>query len=216
MVPVTASLLLNFPHLFHRYTRMTVSMVWSGAGFVLFLVLFLAIGAPVKSYILEHELSHLLVAVLSGIRIRRVSFKRSDAYVKTERINLFIALLPYSLPLYTIVIILIFRVTLLFTPTPAVGRVFFLLVGMSLSFHFLATAYYMLLDQPDLRRYGYFSSLVLIVTWAVVIMALIFAMMFEKVSVLPYLRAALTDAGSIYRAVFEFLARGARKAAFFT
>jgi hypothetical protein len=208
MVPVTASLLLNFPLLFHHYSALNVTMIWSIVGFVVFILLFFTFGAPVKSYILEHELSHLLIAVLSGIRVRSVSFKVTDAYVRTDRINPFIALVPYSLPLYSLVIILLFKMTVLITQSSAVRGVFYILIGMSLSFHFVATIHYLHLDQPDLRRYGYFSSLILIVTWATVIIALILAMMFERVSVFHYFRVSLGDAGSMYRAVIEFLTNG--------
>jgi len=207
LIPYTASLILNIPLLFKGYNSLLPSMVWSIAGFFLFVILFFIFGAPVKSYILEHELSHMLFAVLSGTKIRRVSFSRSNAYVKTDRVNLFIALAPYSLPLYTLFVILVYKIVQLLSRSIVVSHLFYLVFGMTLSFHFIATIHYLQLDQPDMRRYGTFPSMIFIVTWAIILLALIFALMFEEVQVLFYFRMSIRDTGDLYRSIVKLVTR---------
>jgi len=173
-------------------------MLWAIGGFVLFLLLFMLFGAPVKSYILEHELSHIVFALLSGIRIRTVSVKSSNAYVRTDRINIFIALAPYSLPLYTVILVALFRLITHFTASTVLAAPFYLLFGTTLSFHFLATIHYVQLEQPDMRRYGYFSSLVFIATWSILILTVILRFMFIDIQLACYFQRTLRETYLLY------------------
>jgi len=173
-------------------------MLWAIGGFVLFLVLFMLFGAPVKSYILEHELSHIVFALLSGIRIRSVSVKSNNAYVRTDRINIFIVLAPYSLPLYTVILVALFRLITHFTASTVLAALFYLLFGATLSFHFVATIHYIQLEQPDMRRYGYFSSLVFIAIWSILILTVILRFMFIDIQLACYFQRTLRETYLLY------------------
>jgi hypothetical protein len=180
-------------------------MIWTGLGFVFFVLVFFLFGAPVKTYILEHELSHILVAVMSGTKIRRVSFHARNAYVRTDRVNLFMALVPYSLPLYTLFVILLMKLIQQFTQALLIMGLLYFIAGLTLSFHFVATIYYLQLEQPDTQRYGSFASLILVTTWAIIILVLVLALMFEDVQVMLFFRLSIADAGVIYRRIAEYL-----------
>ena len=182
-------------------------MIWAICGFVLFLILFTVFGAPVKSYILEHELSHMIFALLSGVRISSVSFKRSNAYVKTDRINIFIALAPYSLPLYTVMLVILYRLIRHIAMSPFADSVFCFLFGVTLSFHFIATIHYIQLDQPDMKRYGYFSSVVFITTWSIVIISIMLAFMFSDIQFILYFRSSLRETIQIYTWLIDLFNR---------
>jgi hypothetical protein len=173
-------------------------MFWAIGGFVLFLLLFMLFGAPVKSYILEHELSHVVFALLSGIRVHSVSVKSSNAYVRTDRINIFIVLAPYSLPLYTVILVALFRLVTHFTASTALVALFYLLFGVTLSFHFVATIHYIQLEQPDMRRYGYFSSLVFIATWSILILTVILRFLFIDIQLARYFQSTLRETYLMY------------------
>ncbi len=201
ILPLTVSLLINIPDLFANYNRLTSEMLFTCGGFSLFIFLFFLFGPPVKSYILEHELSHLLFAFLSGIEVKKFSIKDSEGYVKTERINIIIALAPYSLPLYTLFIIIIYRILVVFYRSNILASIFYFIIGITISFHIIATIHYLQLDQPDLKRYGYFSSLVFILTWSLFILSLIFALLFERVELIRYLRISLFQCINFYRGV---------------
>jgi hypothetical protein len=167
-------------------------------GFVLFLLVFMFFGAPVKSYILEHELSHVLFALLSGIRVRRVSIKSSNAYVKTDRINMLIALAPYALPLYTVILVALHRLLRYVAESAVLESLFYFLYGTTLSFHFIATIHYIQLEQPDLRRYGYFTSLVFIATWSLLILTVILRLMFSDIQLSYFMEKCLRETYEVY------------------
>jgi len=197
-VPALVALLVNFPTLFLTCRRLTFEMLWSVIGFSVFLPFYFLAGAPVRSYILEHELSHVLFAVFSGVRVRGVSFKKERAYVKTQKINILIALAPYSFPLYTFILVLIYRVIVIFYTNRLLTALFYFLSGISLSFHIVATLHYLQLDQPDVKRYGYVPSLMIIFTWSLILLSLLFALMFREVELAVYYRNVLHDVRVLY------------------
>jgi hypothetical protein len=204
ILPFTVALILNLPDLFSRYDRVTEKMLSSIGGFVLFVVLFLFFGPPVKSYILEHELSHIVFAFLSGVRVRQVVIRKHDGYVKTEKVNLVIALAPYSLPLYTLFVFVIYRTVSVFHDGTLLGLCFYSLLGLTLAFHLVATVHYLQLDQPDLSRYGYFPSLIMIFTWSLVILALVLALLFERVEVFRYFKNIAKQGAFFYQTVVRY------------
>jgi hypothetical protein len=201
ILPFTVSLFIHLPDLFSDYEHVTREM-WLGlAGFFFFFILFFIFGPPVRSYIVEHELSHILFALLSGVRIKKVVIGKSDGYVKTEKVNLLIALAPYSLPLYTLCIFIVFKLIMLVNRSALVSLVFYFILGTTMAFHIITTIHYLQLDQPDLKRYGYFTSLVFIFTWSLVVLSLILALLYTRVELLYYLQVSAMHAMDFYRGV---------------
>ena len=152
-----------------------------------------------RSYILEHELSHILFAFLSGVKVKKVVVRKSEGYVKTQKVNLLIALAPYSLPLYTLFVFIVYRIVMIFHQSVLVSSIFYSLMGVTMAFHIITTIHYLQLDQPDLKRYGYFSSLVFIFTWSLVVISLILALLYKKVELFSYLRASQIHAVEFYK-----------------
>jgi len=202
-IPFSVSLLLNVPSLFTNYTTFTHEMLWMSIGFLVFLLFFFLFGAPVKSYILEHELSHVLFALMSGVKVKDVSLKSDRAWVKTERVTIFIALAPYSLPLYTLILIILYKLISIIYKNRVLLIIVYFLLGISLSFHIVATIHYIQLDQPDMKRYGYFSSLVLIFTWSLIILALLCALIFDEIELVNYFRISLSNALDMYSMILH-------------
>lgn len=198
-----ASSLLSFPVLFSSYTVVLPTMVSAVAGFGLFLMVFALTGPPVKSYILEHELSHLIFALASGIRVKEVSLGKSRAYVKTDRVNIFVALFPYAFPLYSLFIIGIYRIAGLFFQNSIFRLSIFFLFGLSVCFHIVSTIHYIQLDQPDLRRYGYFPSLVLIFFWEIVVLAVMLSFMLEKIQLIQFFLTFIKGGMEIYSNMYS-------------
>ena len=201
VLPFTVGFILNLPVLFTRYDGISGTMLAGIGGFVFFVVLFLLFGPPVKSYILEHELSHVVFAFLSGVKVKQVVIRKHDGYVKTEKVNLVIALAPYSLPLYTLFTYVVYRAVARLHDGIVLRLFFYFLLGLTLAFHLVATVHYLQLDQPDLKRYGYFPSLVMIFTWSLVILAFISALLFPQVEVFRYLKNSATQGVLFYRTV---------------
>jgi hypothetical protein len=204
IIPLLISLAVDIPVLFKKYQHFTNEMIFSSSGFMIFVVIFFLFGPPVKSYILEHELSHVLFAFISGVKIKSMSIKKNEGFIRTEKINIVIALAPYSFPLYTIALTLIYKILKLFFMSPILSGIFYFLMGITLSFHVIATIHYVQIDQPDMKRYGYFSSLVFIFTWSLIVTALTLALMFEDVEVIEYFTKVSTHTYQFYERVFSF------------
>jgi hypothetical protein len=199
LIPLAVALLLNFPVLFSGYRRLTPGMIWFMAGFGFFAVVFLLFGPPVKTYVLEHELTHILAAWMTGVRVKRVSLNRNKPYVQTDRVNLFIALIPFALPLYALLLGLAYRLLGRYVPYPFFSATLFFLTGAALCFHLMATVHYLQLEQPDVRRYGTFASLVLVFLWALTVLSLMSALLFERVHLIAYFKRSFSDTWLMYR-----------------
>jgi hypothetical protein len=205
ITPLSVSFFINIPELFSSYTTIPNEMFVCCGGFILFFISFFLFGPPVKSYIIEHELSHVLFALLSGAKVKHMSLRREGGYIKTDKVNIIVSLAPYSLPLYTIFIIGVHKILSYVIASNILSLSLYFLFGVSLSFHIIATIHYIQIEQPDLKRYGYFSSLIFIFTWSIVIIAVLLALMFEKIEIVEYLTKSIVDAGRFYKNILLFL-----------
>lgn len=127
-------------------------MVAAGVAAAVFV--FWALPAPVRLYVLAHELTHALWGALLGARISGLRVSGSGGHVKLSQSNWLIALAPYFFPLYTFVIILAYYILLIFFDLRPYALVWLGLVGFTLGFHFVFTIYALAQDQQDVRDYG--------------------------------------------------------------
>lgn len=129
------------------------------AGVAAAALVFWALPAPVRLYVLAHELTHALWGALLGARISGMRVSRSGGYVKLSQNNWLIALAPYFFPFYTFVVILAYYVLLIFFDLRPYALVWLGLVGFTLGFHVVFTIYALAQDQQDVREYGRVFSL---------------------------------------------------------
>lgn len=108
-------------------------------------------------YVLAHELTHAVAAWMSGYRIHRFVVGVDGGHVDMSESNLFVALAPYVLPLYALLVILAYRLWLwrFGTGSAASHEAFLLALGAALSFHWVFTiAALATVRQPDLALAG--------------------------------------------------------------
>ncbi len=202
LVPIILALLLNFPVLFSAYHSLKETMIFALSGFVFFTIFYYVIGQPVRTYIIAHELTHVIFAILTGRSVKKISFKRSNSYVKTSGTNVFISLGPYVLPLYSIIIILIYKLLYMFNGSSRlISVICYFIAGAGYSFHILSTLHYLKYDQPDMKRYGYFFSLTFVIIWLIIISSFLFWLMFPDVDLGGYLLNVLRDTARIYQQI---------------
>jgi hypothetical protein len=128
-----------------------------GAG--IWVVLFLFLGRPLRSYILAHELTHLLAAWMSGVRAGRLRVGAEGGSVEVAKSSWWIALAPYIIPFYTLLVLAIHAVaSLRWDPVHWVRALPFVL-GVSWSFHITFTVAALLQGQSDLHPYGWLGAL---------------------------------------------------------
>ncbi len=142
-------------------------------GLVLWVIAFFSLPRPVWLYVWAHEMTHAIFTILCGGKVRHFHVTAKGGHVLTDKNNILIALSPYFIPLYTLILVPtclllgnLFDLTMRL-PLPG-GFGFrplwgvFLLIGLSWGFHLTFTLWMIGKDQPDLRINGFFFSITLI------------------------------------------------------
>lgn len=151
---------------------------WLGAGvYFLFQFIFLK---PLKTYVFGHELTHALAGVLSGARIKKFNVSETGGSVVMTKTNLWIALSPYFVPMYTVIALCLYGIASRFWPVAPYYDWFLFAVGFTLSFHFALTHYALLQGQKDLESFGVFFSTVFILLVNGVVVAAILKLLFPQ------------------------------------
>jgi hypothetical protein len=143
------------------------------AGVVLWLLLYFTLPRPVRSYVLAHELTHALWGWLLGARVHGIQFSRHGGQAQLSKTNVLIALAPYFCPFYTVVVIAAYGLSALCWNVRPYALFWLGLVGLTWSFHITFTVSTLRIEQPDLRLYGAFFSLVLIYLLNVIVLAVL-------------------------------------------
>ena len=132
------------------------------AGFALFLVLWICRAAPLRLYVLGHELTHALCGLCFGAIPTNLRVSLKGGSVTLTKSNVWITLSPYFFPFWTAVVGLVALIVRCFvSPLPFTGAWLFV-VGFTLGLHVCFTLRAILQEQPDLQEYGYVFSYVLI------------------------------------------------------
>ncbi len=112
-------------------------------------------GALRTVYVLGHELTHALAAWMSGESVHSFKVGSSRGHVEVSRSNVFIALAPYCIPVYSVLAVAGYRLLIEWRPEYSREWLFPLLMGLTLAFHMIYT-----FDclwgrrQPDLAAAG--------------------------------------------------------------
>ena len=150
------------------------SVLWAFvAGYALWLIVFAFLPKPMRTYVLGHELTHAIWALLMGARVGGLKVKKTGGQVRTSKTNWFIALAPYFFPFYAIVFIGLFLLAHAIWNLAAYLWVLFFLVGLGWSFHVTFTLMMLLtVKQPDVTSQGVVFSVVVIYCMNLLLMTL--------------------------------------------
>lgn len=146
-------------------------------GFVLWVAMFTLFPRPVRSYILAHELTHALWGLLMGASIAKISVKEDHGSVVLSKTNFLITLAPYFFPLYTVMVIVLYYLLMLFYPVERFHLWWLGLVGLTWGFHLTFTVSALLQRQSDIRDQGrlfsysviYLANVLGICLWVVMV-----------------------------------------------
>jgi hypothetical protein len=132
-------------------------------GYALWLMVFVLLPQPIRTYVLGHELTHALWALLMGARVSGLRVGKSGGQVRTSKSNWAIVLAPYFFPFYAMLFIGLFFLVNVFWSMADYGWVLFFLVGLGWSFHVTFTLMTLLtVSQPDVQSQGVVFSVVVI------------------------------------------------------
>lgn len=133
------------------------------AGYVLWLVIFVALPKPTRTYVLGHELTHAFWALLMGARVGGLKVGKSGGQVQTSKTNWFITLAPYFFPFYAMLFMGLFFGAHAIWGLWDYLWVLFFLVGLGWSFHVTFTLMVLFsTGQPDVKSQGILFSAVVI------------------------------------------------------
>jgi Peptidase M50B-like len=143
------------------------------AGAFTYLTMHLMFRKPIFSYVIAHELTHALFAVLFGGSVKSLQASERGGRVMVTKSNFIITLAPYFFPLYTSIAFLLYGAAIAaHAGTTAIN----LLIGISgaaFSFHIVLTFIFLQADQSDIREQGVFFSYPLIYLFNIAFAALI-------------------------------------------
>lgn len=146
---------------------------------------------PLTSYVIGHELTHILGVWFSRGKIHSVKIGRHGGMVKTDKINLWTALLPYIFPIYTVLVLgIYFILSILWNMSMYYNWMVFIL-GVTWAFHFWMTIYVLRLNQPDIRYGGFLFSMVTIFTINILILALLLVFVSPELSILDFIHQSV-------------------------
>jgi len=132
-------------------------------GYALWLVIFVALPKPIRTYVLGHELTHALWALFMGARVSDLRVGKSGGQVRTSKSNWAIVLAPYFFPFYAMLFIALFYLVNAFWSLADYGWVLFFLIGLGWSFHVTFTLMTLVtVSQPDVQSQGVVFSAVVI------------------------------------------------------
>ena len=155
-----------------------------GAGYFLWLAIFIFLPKPVRTYVLGHELTHALWALLMGARVSGLRVRKTCGQVRTSKTNWVISLAPYFFPFYAMLFMAGFFLAHAIWNLSAHFGVLFFLIGLGWSFHVTFTIMVLFtVSQPDVKAEGALFSAVVIYLMNLLTMTLTAALLSRSLPV---------------------------------
>lgn len=151
--------------------------MWGIAGYV---VLHLLFYKPTYLYVLGHETVHAGMAWLFGGKIKSFKVSEKGGSVATDKSNVVIELGPYFVPIYAIIISVIYF--LISSSYNIDSSLFIFLIGFALALHMVSTIEVMKIRQPDIMKSGYFFSIIMVYVLNIVVISVLFGLLFPTFS----------------------------------
>lgn len=148
-------------------------------------------------YVLGHELTHALAALVSLGKVQALRIDLDGGYVETDADNIIIALSPYFVPLWMCCWLLVLWAANAIYPFPEWRAWFYAGLGFWWSFHIYWTVWVIPREQPDMLENGLLFSLLLILVMNIAILLLILYC-FGLLAPAAYGQDFLTAAGHIW------------------
>lgn len=149
-------------------------------GILAYIFLDALVHRPMWFYVFGHELTHALSALLSGAKVHSFKASSKGGEVRLSKSNVFVALSPYILPIYTGFVVALYAILRHWWPGQTLTQGFQFFMGFSVAFHLALTFHAVHLRQPDLKVVGIFLSVVLIAVGNFLILGFLGVSLFKK------------------------------------
>lgn len=153
---------------------------------------------PLRSYVLGHELTHVLGVWLFRGRIHGLRINRRGGVVKADRTNIWIRLAPYFFPIYTVLVLGIWLLVSIAWDLSRYYSIVVFMLGLTWAFHLWMTMHILRQNQPDIRDSGIVFSLVFIYTLNLLILTFLIVFISPELTVRNFLTAGWQKIGECY------------------
>lgn len=165
---------------FQRFSSLYVPFL---LGVICYTLTYPVFKKPLSSYVIGHELTHVLGIWLSRGKIHSIRIAKSGGMVKADRINIWTALLPYFFPIYTVIILGVYFLLSIFLDMSRFYNWMVFILGLTWAFHFWMTIYVLRYNQPDIRYSGFLFSMVVIFTINIITLTLLLTFISPELSI---------------------------------
>lgn len=181
LVPLAYAASVAVYFLYQTSVEESLGAGWEGwalpVGFLAWVAVFFILPRPIRTYVLAHELTHALWAILMGGRVGKMKVRKSGGHVELTKTNFIITLAPYFFPFYTVLAIAAYYLAGIWLDVEAYRLWWLAVVGFTWSFHFTFTIQMLSEHQPDIQEHGrifsyltiYIMNLLVIGIWMIIV-----------------------------------------------
>ena len=202
-MPIAAGASIAFYKNFLLVKELSVSINYFIGGIITYAAIHLLFYKPTFLYVLGHEAVHAGASWIFGGKIKGFKVSKEGGSVATDKTNIVVELSPYFIPVYAIIVTLVY---FLIASSYAInGSVFVFLIGFTLSFHLISTVEAMKLKQPDFMKTGHLFSIVLVYILNIIVISGIFSLLFPSFSMKRFFVDIFLSSKEMYMAVLRQL-----------
>lgn len=202
-IPLTYGVTAAFYNNFILIKELALSLNYFTWGIASYVILHLLFYKPTYLYVLGHESVHAGLAWIFGGKIKSFKVSEDGGSVGTDKSNFVIELGPYFIPIYAIIITIIYFVVA--SSYNINGGLFVFLIGFTLAMHMISTIEVMKIRQPDIVKSGYLFSIVLVYILNIIVISFIFSLMFQAFSMNKFFIDLWDQSKYIYLALYRQL-----------
>ncbi len=169
-----------------------------GAGFFTWLVIFFFLPRTMWLYVLGHEFTHAIAAMIAGGKVSAFHVSAKGGHVITDRVNWWITLSPYFVPIYALIWMALWLTVDFYHPLRAWQPILYFGIGVFWCFHLTFTISMMHLRQTDLTSQGYIFSAVVIALVNLLALLVFFALLAHELTLAGAGELFLHRVGSAY------------------
>ena len=189
--------------------------MWFGslaAGFAVWLVVFFLLPRTMWLYVLGHEFTHALAAMLAGGKVTAFQVSSKGGHVLTDKVNWWIALSPYFVPIYALIWMALWVTVDFYHSLRPWQPWLYFGIGLFWAFHLTFTVSMAHRRQTDLTGQGMVFSFVVILLINLLMFLVLLSLMTHD-GLAGAIRELVELTGRCYAATGHSLARLANLAA---
>jgi len=203
VIPLAAGISIAFYNNVVFVKELAGSLKYLAWGVFAYVVIHLLFYRPTYLYVLGHETVHAGISWIFGGKIKNFKVSEEGGSVDTTKSNAVVELGPYFVPIYAIIISIVYFIVA--SSYNINGSVFIFLIGFALAFHVISTVEVMKIRQPDIMRSGYIFSIVMAYILNIIVISLIFELLFPSFSEKKFLFDAWVLSKQSYVAIVRQL-----------